>query len=168
MTMSETTLKLTYPMVNGYPLISGSNGSIITNVNLQSGSYLGPITSNETASIPIIAKSFAKLYIWISAVSGTSPTIQFVFYGDQVSWTSPQISSSPYYLILEWNSDRGVRANLNGQQIIKLPESLSVLFRQGLGSSPIIPYQIPPSDYFQIQVGGTSPSFTVDSWVVYE
>ncbi|AHA92034.1 hypothetical protein [Los Azufres archaeal virus 1] len=159
--MSETTLKLTYPMVNGLPLVSGSNGAVFNGqINLQSGSYFGPITSNETASIPIIAKRFSKLYIWISGVSGTSPTIQFVFYGDQVSWSSPQISSSPYYLVIEWDSERGVYANLNGQQIIKLPETLSALFRQGLGSSP--------SAYFQIQVGGTSPSFTVDSWVVYE
>ncbi len=138
--------KATYGYINySTPLLSGQNGfyGIVGGTPLN---VYGPLTSSQTMYFYVQPTEFWELIIYISAVSGTSPSLTITI----GNYTTPPITSAPYTITIQAVKGHNVKVNLNNQQTVVLPASM--LSFESLG----------PGFGVTFNVSGTSPSFTID------
>jgi len=117
-----------------------------------SGNYTGSLTSNTTVVAYVYPKKWAIIHLRISSVSGTFAsgqglTIQLSWYNYTVTVNSTPITSPTMIDIVF--TPQSTYAIINGTQV-------SLTF-------PFVPYA-----NINLNISGTSPSFSVDGWVEYE
>jgi len=116
------------------------------------GGYTGPLTSNTTVVAYVYPKKWAIIHLRISSVSGTFAsgqglTIQLPWYNYTVTVNSTPITSPTMIDIVF--TPQSTYAIINGTQV-------SLTF-------PFVPYA-----NINLNISGTTPSFSVDGWVEYE
>jgi len=117
-----------------------------------SGGYTGPLTSNTTIVAYVYPEKWAIIHLRISSVSGTFAsgqglTIQLSWFNYTVTVNSTPITSPTMIDIVF--TPQSTYAIINGTQV-------SLTF-------PFVPYA-----NINLNISGTSPSFSMDGWVEYE
>ncbi len=116
------------------------------------GGYTGPLTSNTTIVAYVYPEKWGIIHLRISSVSGTFAsgqglTIQLSWFNYTVTVNSTPITSPTMIDIVF--TPQSTYAIINGTQV-------SLTF-------PFVPYA-----NINLNISGTSPSFSVDGWVEYE
>lgn len=123
------------------------------------------VDGNTAPAVPILTTTMAALHIWVTSVSGTSPTLQLYLEGSVGKTEAVLFSEIPYSISMPTSgtsteptavaNGRDIAGTGGGGEIIAAGRYMALF--------PHLPY---PYVRLAWKVGGTSPDFLLGAWLL--